>query len=50
MKDDSRGAIRAELKSLKSLLESKIAGAGDAATKTHLDDLRDQITLILEPK
>jgi len=50
MKDDSRGAIRAELKALKGLVEAKIAGAGDTATKTHLEDLRDQITQILEPK
>jgi len=50
MKDDSRGAIRAELKSLKSLLESKIAGAGDTVTKIHFEDLRDQIALIREPK
>jgi hypothetical protein len=50
MKDDSRGAIRAELKSLKSLIETKTAGAGDAETKSHLEDLKDQISQILEPR
>ena len=50
MKDDSRGAIRAELKSLRSLLVSKASAAGDTVTKNHLNDLVDQIDLILEPK
>lgn len=50
MKDDSRGAIRAELKALRGLLESKGGAAGDTATKNHLFDLIDQIALILEPK
>ena len=50
MKDDSRGAIRAELKSLRSLLVSKASAAGDTVTKNHLNDLVDQIDQILEPK
>ena len=50
MRDDSRGAIRAELKALRALIDSKMGGGGDTATKNHLADLADQITLILEPK
>jgi hypothetical protein len=50
IKDDSRGAIRAEMKALKSLIETKASGAGDTATKTHLEDLKDKISQILEPK
>jgi hypothetical protein len=48
--DDSRGAIRAELKALQNLLVNKAGTAADTVTKTHLEDLRDQITMILEPK
>ncbi|MDP2915651.1 MAG: zinc-dependent metalloprotease [Candidatus Aminicenantes bacterium] len=50
MKDDSRGAIRAELKTLRDILGSKGPAAGDTVTKNHLFDLIDQIALILEPK
>ena len=50
MKDDSRGAIRAELKTLRDILWSKGPAAGDTVTKNHLFDLIDQIALILEPK
>jgi len=48
--DDSRGAIRSELKALQNLLVNKAGTAVDTVTKTHLEDLRDQITMILEPK
>jgi hypothetical protein len=48
MKDDSRGAIRAELRGIMDLLTmSKLV---DTATKTHVADLKDQITQALEPK
>jgi hypothetical protein len=47
LKDDSRGAIRAELKTIQMLLADK---SGDQATKNHWADLADQITQILEPK
>jgi len=50
VKDDSRGAVRAELKALRSLLESKASAGADASTKNHINDLIDQIGLILEPK
>jgi hypothetical protein len=48
--DDSRGAIRAELKALKSLLQTKIEGATDKATRNHVEDLIDQIAVILDPR
>jgi hypothetical protein len=50
LRDDSRGAVRAELKALRTRIESRMNGGGDTATKNHLADLADQITLILEPK
>jgi hypothetical protein len=48
--DDSRGAIRAELKAVKSLLQTKVAGASDKATRNHAEDLIDQITVLLDPR
>ncbi|MCX6578492.1 MAG: hypothetical protein NTV82_19155 [Candidatus Aminicenantes bacterium] len=48
--DDSRGAIRAELKTFQMMFTDKAIKAVDTVTKTHLEDLRDQITMILEPK
>ncbi len=48
--DDSRGAIRAELKELQILFLTKIPRVADTVTKTHLEDLKDQIAVILEPK
>ncbi len=48
--DDSRGAIRAELKALRTQLTAKAALAADKTTKNHLEDLKDQISQILEPK
>lgn len=48
--DDTRGAIRAELKSLRAMLEAKAAGAADTPTRNHVQDLVDQIGLILDPR
>ena len=48
--DDSRGAIRAELKAIQFLLRTKAEVAADKATRNHLEDLRDQITIILDPR
>jgi len=50
MKDDSRGAIRAELKTIRDLLVQAIAPTKDPTTKNHWSDLADQIAQILEPK
>jgi len=48
--DDSRGAIRAELKSLRDMLQTKAAGAADKPTRNHVYDLIDQIAVILDPR
>jgi hypothetical protein len=48
--DDSRGAIRAELKSLRAMLQTRAAGAADRATRNHAQDLIDQIGVILDPR
>jgi hypothetical protein len=47
LKDDSRGAIRAELKGILGLLN---AGAADDFTRTHIADLKDLISQALDPK
>jgi hypothetical protein len=48
--DDSRGAVRAELKSIRALLQTKIEGAADTPTRNHVRDLIDQIAVILDPR
>ncbi len=48
--DDSRGAIRAELKAVRSLLRVKVVVAANKATKNHVEDLIDQIAVILDPR
>jgi len=48
--DDSRGAIRAELKALRRLFLEKSAVASDEVTKNHLADLADLVDLALDPR
>jgi Met-zincin/Domain of unknown function (DUF5117)/Domain of unknown function (DUF5118) len=48
--DDSRGAIRAQLKSIRALLLTRVEGAADTATRNHVQDLIDQIAVILDPR
>ncbi|MBI1751366.1 MAG: zinc-dependent metalloprotease [Acidobacteria bacterium] len=48
--DDTRSAVRAELKALQALASRPAMPAMDKATKAHLDDLKDQIARILDPK
>lgn len=50
--DDTRGAVRAELKALQALVAkpTQDKAAQDKAAKAHLDDLKDQIARILDPK
>ena len=48
--DDSRAAVRAELKSLETLLTEKINAGADEATKAHLADLKDLIAFALDPR
>ncbi len=50
LKDDSRGAIRAELKTILDLLARTVSSTKDQATKNHWNDLIAQIALVLEPK
>ncbi|WP_243304434.1 zinc-dependent metalloprotease [Geothrix oryzisoli] len=45
--DDTHGMVRAELKTLQGLVSRP---AGDKATRAHLDDLKDRIAKILDPK
>ena len=45
--DDCRGAVRAELKTLQALVTKP---AAPKATRAHLEDLKDQITRVLDPK
>lgn len=45
--DDTRGAVRAELKAVQALVAKPTQ---DKAAKAHLDDLKDQIARILDPK
>lgn len=47
--DDSRGAIRAELKALQTQLRARQVVAADTSTRNHLADLTDQIAVILDP-
>jgi hypothetical protein len=48
--DDTRGAIRAELKSIRTMLLMKAQGAADTPTRNHAQDLADQIAVILDPR
>lgn len=48
--DDTRGAVRAELKSIQAQATAKAATATDRATKAHLEDIKDQIIHLLDPK
>jgi hypothetical protein len=48
--DDSRAAIRAELKDLGTLLTTKVNDAADDVTKAHLADLKDLIGFALDPR
>jgi hypothetical protein len=48
--DDSRAAIRAELKALLQTLTEKAALGADDATKAHLADLKDVVAVALDPR
>jgi hypothetical protein len=47
---DVQAAFRSELRSLRAAIERAIPRAADAATRAHLEDARDQIRDILEPR
>lgn len=48
--DDTRGLLRAELHSISALAAAKLKTTADRATVAHLEDMRDQIAKILDPK
>jgi hypothetical protein len=48
--DDERPLLRGELRSLNSGLTAALGKTTDRNTKLHLEDLRDQVTKILDPK
>ncbi|MEE8587615.1 MAG: hypothetical protein V3T83_22485, partial [Acidobacteriota bacterium] len=48
--DDMRPFLRGELRSIDSQIAAGLSGASNAATRVHLQDVRDQIARILDPK
>jgi uncharacterized protein DUF4953 len=48
--DDTRGLVRSELRAVDAAVRLALAKAGDRATRVHLEDVRDQIAKILDPK
>ena len=48
--DDTRGLVRSELRLLSADVTRAAAKTTDRATRAHLDDVKDQIAKILDPK
>jgi hypothetical protein len=48
--DDTRGALRADLRALQGQVRVKSAAAADRVTRAHLEDVKDQIARILDPR
>ncbi|MBA3976523.1 MAG: hypothetical protein C0504_20140 [Candidatus Solibacter sp.] len=48
--DDARALIRAELRALNTSAGRALPLAADRATRAHIEDVRDQIAKILDPK
>jgi hypothetical protein len=48
--DEARSVIRGELRDLDATLKLALPRAGDRATRLHLQDARDEIAHILDPK
>lgn len=48
--DDARALVRAELKTLSIDATRAVATATDRTTRAHLDDMKDQIARMLDPK
>ena len=48
--DELRALLRGELRALDVEIQASIAGASDVATRRHLQDARDQIAMILDPR
>ena len=50
VQDDFRPMVRAELQAILAQAGARVAGTRDKATRAHLEDLKAQITRILDPK
>ncbi|MBL8231514.1 MAG: zinc-dependent metalloprotease [Bryobacterales bacterium] len=48
--DDARGLLRAELRSIAAQIATKNGSITERATRAHLDDMKDRIAQILDPK
>jgi hypothetical protein len=48
--DDTRGLVRGELRAVDAAARKALAAAADRATRLHLEDVRDQIARILDPR
>jgi hypothetical protein len=48
--DDTRGLARSELKAVDAAARRALVRTSDRATRAHLEDVRDQIAKILDPK
>jgi hypothetical protein len=48
--DDARGLFRAELRAIAARITAKLASSTDRATRAHMDDMKDRIAQILDPK
>jgi hypothetical protein len=48
--DEIRALLKGELRALDTQVRAAIPAATDAATRRHLEDVRDQIAVILDPK
>ena len=48
--NDTRGLIRSELRAVDTAARRALAVSSDRATRAHLEDVRDQIARILDPK
>ena len=48
--DDTRGLVRGELRAVDAATGRALLKTTDQATRAHLEDVRDQIAKILDPK
>jgi Met-zincin len=48
--DDTRGLVRSELRAVDAATRRALVKTTDRATRAHLEDVRDQIARILDPK
>jgi hypothetical protein len=48
--DDTRGLVRSELRAVDQAVRRALAKTADRATRAHLEDVRDQVAKILDPK